>query len=76
MCMCMCMRMCMWMWMCMCMCMCMCMHTCMCMCARSDSAQFAGAFNQPLSSFDTSKVTDMSGMFRVRSARALTPHKP
>ena len=30
------------------------------------------AFNQPLS-FDTSKVTTMKEMFRVRSARALTP---
>ena len=29
-------------------------------------------FNQPLS-FDTSKVTDMYGMFAVRSARALAP---
>jgi hypothetical protein len=33
--------------------------------------QDARAFNQPLS-FDTSKVTDMTGMFYVRSARALT----
>jgi hypothetical protein len=34
--------------------------------------QFASAFNQPLS-FDTSKVTNMASMFRVRSARALAP---
>ena len=34
--------------------------------------QDARAFNQPLS-FDTSKVTYMSYMFYVRSARALTP---
>jgi len=33
--------------------------------------QNAKAFNQPLS-FDTSKVTNMWGMFAVRSARALT----
>ena len=33
--------------------------------------QSAYAFNQPLS-LDTSKVTDMSYMFYVRSARALT----
>jgi hypothetical protein len=33
--------------------------------------QLARAFNQPLS-LDTSKVTDMSYMFYVRSARALT----
>ena len=31
--------------------------------------QYASAFNQPLS-FDTSEVTDMDSMFRVRSARA------
>jgi len=35
--------------------------------------QYASAFNQPLS-FDTSKVTDMSYMFQVRSARALAPN--
>ena len=34
--------------------------------------QGATAFNQPLS-FDTSSVTDMSGMFSVRSARDLAP---
>jgi hypothetical protein len=34
--------------------------------------QLASAFNQPLS-LDTSKVTDMSNMFSVRSARALAP---
>ena len=34
--------------------------------------QEASAFNQPLS-FDTSSVTGMSSMFRVRSARALRP---
>jgi len=33
--------------------------------------QYAHAFNQPLS-FDTSKVTHMTTMFAVRSARALT----
>jgi len=35
--------------------------------------QDAKAFNQTLSSFDTSEVTDMSGMFNVRSARDLAP---
>jgi len=35
--------------------------------------QRANAFNQPLS-FDTSKVTDMTYMFYVRSARALAPN--
>ena len=35
--------------------------------------QVTKAFNKPLS-FDTSKVTDMVGMFHVRSARALPPH--
>ena len=35
--------------------------------------QVAKAFNQPLS-FDTSKVTNMYGMFDVRSARALAPN--
>jgi len=35
--------------------------------------QRAFAFNQPLS-LDTSKVTDMSYMFNVRSARALAPN--
>ena len=39
----------------------------------SGSAQSAPAFNQPLSSFGTSKVTTMAEMFKVRSARALTP---
>jgi len=34
--------------------------------------QAASAFNQPLS-LDTSKVTTMQSMFRVRSARALRP---
>ena len=34
--------------------------------------QGASAFNQ-LVSFDTSKVTDMHGMFSVRPARALAP---
>ena len=33
----------------------------------------ASAFNQPLS-FDTSKVTTMSGMLEVRSARARVPN--
>lgn len=36
------------------------------------SAQFADAFNQPLS-FDTSNVKDMSYMFEVRSSRPLCP---
>ena len=40
--------------------------------ARLSTRQEAKAFNQPLS-FDTSKVTDMGGMFNVRSARALPP---
>ena len=35
--------------------------------------QLAAAFNQPLS-LDTSKVTSMKQMFKVRSARALTPN--
>jgi hypothetical protein len=35
--------------------------------------QKASAFNQPLS-WDTSKVTNIAGMFDVRSARALTPN--
>ena len=34
--------------------------------------QEASAFNQPLS-FDTSKVTNMYSMFRVRPSRALAP---
>ena len=34
--------------------------------------QNTSAFNQPLT-FDTSSVTSMIGMFRVRSARALWP---
>ena len=37
-------------------------------CPSFDSRQYASAFNQPLS-FDTSSVTDMRGMFRVRSPR-------
>jgi len=41
-------------------------------CALPSTRQHAHAFNQPLS-FDTSKVTDMSYMFYVRSARALAP---
>ena len=41
-------------------------------CPPFDSRQGASVFNQPLS-FDTSKVTDMSWMFYVRSARALAP---
>ena len=40
--------------------------------ARLLTRQEARAFNQPLS-FDTSKVTTMSGMFLVRSTRALAP---
>jgi hypothetical protein len=42
--------------------------------ALLSTRQSAPSFNQPLS-FDTSKVTDMYGMFYfyVRSARALTP---
>ena len=35
--------------------------------------QVAVQFDQPLSSFDTSKVTNMGSMFSVRSARALPP---
>jgi hypothetical protein len=35
--------------------------------------QNAFVFNKPLS-FDTSKVTDMTHMFYVRSARALPPN--
>ena len=41
-------------------------------CPPFDSWQEATAFNQPLT-FDTSSVTDMQYMFRVRSARALAP---
>ena len=41
------------------------------LCPPFDSAQRAAKFNQPLSSFDTSKVTNMGSMFPVRSARAL-----
>ena len=41
-------------------------------CAPLWTRQLATAFNQHLS-FDTSKVTAMSYMFRVRSTRALTP---
>ena len=40
--------------------------------ASLSTRQSATAFNQPLS-LDTSKVTKMSGMFHVRSARALPP---
>jgi len=40
--------------------------------ALLSTRQNAHAFNQPLS-FDTSKVTDMYAMFKVRSARALAP---
>ena len=40
--------------------------------ARLSTRQSASAFNQPLS-FDTSKVTDMHGVFWVRSTRALPP---
>ena len=40
--------------------------------ARLMTRQGASAFNQPLS-FDTSNVTDMSGMFDVRSAPAPPP---
>ena len=40
-----------------------------------DSRQIAHKFNQSLS-FDTSKVTTMRQMFRVRSARALAPTQP
>ena len=43
------------------------------MCPSLLTRQYASAFNQPLS-FDTSKVTDMSYMFQVRSARALAPN--
>ena len=41
-------------------------------CPRLSTRQGAKAFNQALS-FDTSKVTDMSQMFSVRSAHALSP---
>jgi len=40
-------------------------------CPSLSTRQNAQAFNQPLS-FDTSKVTIMTHMFSVRSARALT----
>jgi surface protein len=40
--------------------------------ALLSTRQGASAFNQ-LVSFDTSKVTDMHGMFSVRPARALAP---
>jgi len=43
------------------------------MCPSLSTRQNARAFNQPLS-FDTSKVTNMASMFRVRSARALVPN--
>ena len=43
--------------------------------ALLSTRQSAKAFNQPLS-FDTSKVTNMSFMFYVRSARALAPTQP
>ena len=44
------------------------------MCPSLSTRQLAYGFNQPLS-FDTSKVTNMYRMFRVRSARALTPSR-
>ena len=40
--------------------------------ARPLTWQYARAFNQPLT-FDKSKVTDLEGLFYVRSARALAP---
>jgi surface protein len=40
-------------------------------CPPLDSRQYARSFDQPLSNFDTSTVTDMGYMFNVRSARAL-----
>ena len=43
--------------------------------ARLSTRQRVHKFNQPLS-FDTSKVTTMSNMFAVRSARALAPCMP
>ena len=43
--------------------------------ARLSTLQKAYKFNQPLN-FDTSKVTIMSFMFYVRSARALAPPQP
>ena len=42
----------------------------LCPCACLSTRQGTSAFNQPLS-FDTSSVTNMGGMFYVRSARAL-----
>ena len=42
-------------------------------CPPFDSRQSAAAFNQLLS-FDTSSVTNMGGMFRVRSTPCLTPN--
>ena len=42
-------------------------------CPPFDSRQRASAFNQPLS-FDTSSVTNMHGMFYVRSAPCLAPN--
>ena len=42
------------------------------MCPRFDSRQAAYAFDQSLS-FDTSSVTDMNGMFYVRSSPAALP---
>ena len=42
-------------------------------CPPFDSRQWASAFNQPLS-FDTSKVTTMSGMFQVRSFPCPVPN--
>ena len=38
-----------------------------------DSRQNARVFNQPLSSFDTSKVTNMGAMFYVRSLAPTSP---
>ena len=40
--------------------------------ALFSTPQFAKAFNQSLS-FDTSRITDMDGMFRVRSASYARP---
>jgi len=43
------------------------------MCPACDPRQNAHAFNQPLQSWDTSRVTDMSEMFRVRCAPCTAP---